>query len=418
MDFILNLIGNFLGQAWYWISLALPFTVFFLPFVLAYALWESYLAFIRERYINKEERILLEVKIPKEISKSPAAMELLMHVFYQTYEGELVDQYIKGTVRSWFSLELASFGGEIHFYFNIPKFFKDLVEAQIYSQYPEVEIFEVDDYTQQVNFGQPDSSWEIFGWEWKFAKADIYPIKTYYDFGLEKDPKEEYKVDPMTPLMEFLGSIRQDEQVWFQFLVMGGKDRFPIKNKKAKWYNFFSKVEMKGWKDASQEELQKILKREEKGEDIASFVKLTMSPGERLLAEAVERHLAKLCFDVGIRAIYASKEGIRPIVKVGVGNSIKQFGSPGMNGFKVAATTSYNQPWEDYKGIRARRLKKLMFKYFRERAYFYPPASKKPMVMTTEELATLYHFPGQAVTTPSLSRIPSKRGEPPVNLPL
>nr|HPI24530.1 hypothetical protein [Candidatus Paceibacterota bacterium] len=207
-------------------------------------------------------------------------------------------------------------------------------------------------------------------------------------------------------------------QVWFQFLVMGGKDRFPIKNKKAKWYNFFSKVEMKGWKDASQEELQKILKREEKGDDIASFVKLTMSPGERLLAESIERHLAKLCFDVGIRAVYASKEGIRPIVKVGVGNSIKQFGSPGMNGFKVAATTSYNQPWEDYKGIRARRLKKLMFKYFRERAYFYPPASKKPMVMTTEELATLYHFPGQAVTTPSLSRIPSKRGEPPVNLPL
>ncbi|HPI24538.1 MAG TPA: hypothetical protein PL159_01100, partial [Candidatus Paceibacterota bacterium] len=206
MVFILNLIGNFFSQTWYWISLALPFTVYFLPFVLAYALWESYLAFIRERYINKEERILLEVKIPKEISKSPAAMELLMHVFYQTYEGELVDQYIKGTVRSWFSLELASFGGEIHFYFNIPKFFKDLVEAQIYSQYSEVEIFEVDDYTQQVNFGQPDSPWEIFGWEWKFAKADIYPIKTYYDFGLEKDPKEEYKVDPMTPLMEFLGS--------------------------------------------------------------------------------------------------------------------------------------------------------------------------------------------------------------------
>lgn len=409
---------NFVSNAREPIFLALPYIVYFLPFVLAFLLWESYLAYIRERYINKEERITLEIKIPKEISKSPAAMELLIHAFYQTYEGELIDKYIKGTIRGWFSLEIASFGGDIHFYFNIPKFFKDLIEAQTYSQYPEVEIFQVDDYTQAVTFGQPDSPWNIAAWEWKFSKADVYPIKTYYDYGLEKDPKEEYKVDPMTPLVEFLGSLRQDEQVWFQFLIMGSKDRFSIPNKKAKWYNFFSRVEMKDWKAAAKDEMEKILKRDLKTDDVGSFIKLSMSPGERALAEAVERHQGKFGFDVGIRTIYASKESLRAITKVGVGNSIKQFGAPGMNGFKTLQTSGFNNPWEDFRSFRTKRRQKQMFKYFRERAYFYPPANRPPMVMTTEELATVYHFPGQVVTTPSLGRIPSKRGEPPVNLPL
>jgi hypothetical protein len=40
-----------------------------------------------------------------------------------------------------------------------------------------------------------------------------------------------------------------------------------------------------------------------------------------------------------------------------------------------------------------------------------------PSVMTTEELATIYHFPGKVATTPTLGRIPSKRAEAPANLP-
>ncbi len=38
--------------------------------------------------------------------------------------------------------------------------------------------------------------------------------------------------------------------------------------------------------------------------------------------------------------------------------------------------------------------------------------------MTVEELATIFHFPGKVATTPTLGRIPSKRAEPPSNLPI
>jgi hypothetical protein len=38
--------------------------------------------------------------------------------------------------------------------------------------------------------------------------------------------------------------------------------------------------------------------------------------------------------------------------------------------------------------------------------------------MTTEELATIYHFPGDVSKTPTLSRITAKKAEPPANLPI
>jgi hypothetical protein len=40
------------------------------------------------------------------------------------------------------------------------------------------------------------------------------------------------------------------------------------------------------------------------------------------------------------------------------------------------------------------------------------------MVMNVEELATIFHFPGEVATTPTLEKIESKRGEPPIDLPI
>ena len=53
----------------------------------------------------------------------------------------------------------------------------------------------------------PTVSWNLWGCEFKLLKPDAYPIKTYIDFGLDKDPKEEFKVDPISPVIELFGSI-------------------------------------------------------------------------------------------------------------------------------------------------------------------------------------------------------------------
>ncbi|MCX6712095.1 MAG: hypothetical protein NT041_00190, partial [Candidatus Vogelbacteria bacterium] len=178
-----QLFNNILFQSEPAIWQGLYYFVYFSPILLALLLWQTYLIYIRANYVKNEERILLEIKIPKEITKSPRAMELLLEIFYQTYEGELIDRFIKGSIRGWFSLEIISIGGKIHFFMQIPKFFHNLVESRIYSQYPEVEVIKCDhDYTEDVTYGQPGSKWEITGREFKLDKSEVYPIRTYIDY--------------------------------------------------------------------------------------------------------------------------------------------------------------------------------------------------------------------------------------------
>jgi hypothetical protein len=42
----------------------------------------------------------------------------------------------------------------------------------------------------------------------------------------------------------------------------------------------------------------------------------------------------------------------------------------------------------------------------------------KTFVLNVEELATLWHFPGQIMKVPTLTRIESKEASPPPNLPI
>lgn len=372
-----------------------------LPVLLIFIFWEVYLLYIRANYIYNEERILLEIKIPKEILKSPRAMELLMEVFYQTYEGNLIDKFIGGSIRAYFSLELVSIGGKIHFFIQTGKFHRNNIEARIYSQYPEVEIIEREyDYVKDVNFGQPGSAWDIKTWEYKLNKADQYPIRTYIDFELNENPKEEHKIDPMTPMLEFLSAIKPTEQIWIQVLIMASK---------------------KSWKKEGKEIIDELMKRTTKTDDPSSWLKLSLSPGERALLESVERNLDKIGFDVGIRALYASTEGVKPQVGVGLNSAWRQYGADKedkFNSFKASLNTGFDYFWEDPTGWRTKRLKNKYFKYYCNRTWFYPPANKPSILLTTEELATIYHFPGQVAATPTLERIPSKRGEPPANLPI
>ena len=42
----------------------------------------------------------------------------------------------------------------------------------------------------------------------------------------------------------------------------------------------------------------------------------------------------------------------------------------------------------------------------------------KPLIINSEELATMFHFPGPVAGTPALERVPSKKAEAPSNLPV
>ncbi|MBA3551122.1 hypothetical protein H0W32_02865, partial [Patescibacteria group bacterium] len=154
---------------------------------------------------------------------------------------------------------------------------------------------------------------------------------------------------------------------------------------------------------------------------------------EGKLLSALERGILKHAFDVGIRVVYyADKSAYNNTTVTMLRNIFRPFNSgfpdakrfPSFGVFNTLlpdygsnTTPDTDYPWEDFKNIRMNRRKRLQLDAFKRRMFFYPPYSEKANVMTIEELATLFHFPGSAASTPGLPRIQSKRAQAPTNLP-
>lgn len=371
--------------------------------------WRAWKRYIEADFISKMQWVMLEIKLPKETYKSPKAMEIVLEAFHQAPGGNFYKDHWLGQVRPWSSLEIVSINGALHFIIRIPKGWRPNVEAHIYSQYPTAEIHEMADYVYGVPYLAADSKWQLFGAEFGLTKEDAYPIKTYVDFGLDKDPKEEFKVDPITSTLEFMGSIGQGEQIWFQINIMAAKKRFP---KPGTWF------EHQDWAGDAKSLLDKLLKRDKLKDSLLLSNESVLSPGERTVVEAIEGQIAKFGFDCVLRALYlAEGEKFNPANIGGLMSSVKQYSSLNLNGFKPTKATSY-EPWEDPFGSKIVKLKKSFFELYCKRAGFYPPYDRVPFVLNTEELATIYHFPGAVAATPTFGRSESKRGEAPVNLPI
>lgn len=392
-----------------------------LPILFFTLLFNSWLYYRRAKYWQKLGSVLLEIKLPKEINKSPLAMEVVLSALHQTAdEGNWYWKYWMGQTRSWFSLEIASFGGDIHFYIWTRKKYKNSIEANIYAQYPGVEIYEVEDYAK--NFYHDTNIFKIFATQWALTKADAYPIKTYVDYGLDKDPKEELKVDPMATFLEFLGSLTSGHNIMFQIIIRAHKkDRkrpYPWAKKIEK---FEWSEEYDSWDDGAKKEIQKIvdsLKKEKEG-----FPRIP-TKGEAEKIAALERSISKFGFDVSIRSLYvANKDEFNGSFLGGMLGAFKQFSSPELNGFKPTGLSgSFDFPWSrwwfnrdklEYIGLEEYKLRRFFFSPHEGKFYY-----SKPFILNTEELATIYHFPGKVAGTPTFERVPSKKSEAPSNLPI
>lgn len=386
------------------------------PLILMVFFWRAWVKYVRALFFASQKYVLLELRIPKGISKSPLAMELFLTSLHQTGgEGTPYDKFWLGKTRTWFSLEIVSIEGNVRFFIWSRESFQQLIESQLYGQFPDIEINKVDDYSTDLPF-----SWDKYNmWSCDFKKGEAshIPIKTYTSYGLDKDPKEEVKIDPITSVIEFLGSIGRGEQIWIQFVIRAHKKEI------ADPKTWFGKVD---WKTAAKAEIDKMMKRDDKSKKSGeiSFADFSMTKGERDKVEAIEKNVSKLAFDTGIRIIYvAKKDAFKGVMTPAITGSLRQYNAMNLNGFAPTNTTSFDYPWQDFTGQRTMKKKEIMMFLYRNRSFFYPeffPDTYKyePFVMTTEELATVYHFPGDVSRTPNLSRITAKKMEPPANLPI
>lgn len=405
------------------VSIALFLAPLWLPFVLVGVAWELWIILRRSEFIASQDVILLEIKPPRSVERTPLAMEAFFSgIHLSPGEGNWYARLIQGKVRPWWSLEIASLEGQVHFFIWTRRGFRRIVESQLYAQYPGAQIVEAPDYTRLISADPKE--WVIWGCEYAHTDEDPVPIKTYVEYGLDKVQKEYEQVDPLANVIEFMGSLGRGENLWVQFIIRVHKgEKYHKLNAAGKPYT---------WKDHARELIEKIRKEtvgkvkyrdvftgEERETD--GFPNPTKGQAEKIAA--IERNVSKQAFDVGIRSIYVCQPGAFDGTTIsGIVGLFKQFSSEGWNGFKPSGgmTQFDDYPWEVGVDKRKDHVRKELVEGFRRRQFYHEPMdlSHEAMIMSTEELATLFHIPSRAVSAPSLARIQSTTSEAPVNLPV
>jgi hypothetical protein len=145
---------------------------------------------------------------------------------------------------------------------------------------------------------------------------------------------------------------------------------------------------------------------------------LNLRPVQKKQIEGAQNKINKIGFEVKIRMVYLAKKEMmnKPKVVNGFVGYMKQFAANDMNGFKpdmakTATSTSYFQA-SKRSDIRKNKLM---------RAYKWRSSwrGRNSFIFSNEELATIWHFPIDAVVkAPLVQRAAARRVEPPMRLPI
>lgn len=471
--------------AWkvWWIILP-PFFVY-----LAVDTWKYYLA---TKALKEAKWVLLEIRLPREILKTPDAMERVFAGFHGPYDPpeKFKDFFLEPKARLWYNLEIVGQGGDIRFFAYVPKGWRNVVEATMYAQYPDITIVEADDYTKAIPDDLPNE-YDLWGTEMALGTDQAYPILTYKDFTVADTQveKEEQKVDPLSAFSEILAKLRPGEQIWYQILArpcgrpgVGDNDLWqdkskevadklagkPAKKKADLWYGWLvdllsifgeeareiSRGVITQGETSAEAGLARLgapPKKEEKKDEPPSKMQ-HLTPGEKNVVEAIERKASKPGFECVIRMMYVARRDTFSKANIAsIFGMIKQFNTLNLNSFKPNGDTLTKK--YDYLGglIQSKRyevkMKRGLLYSYKNRSLFYDvkepvPANffpalagaisgilyrlfpsavevlrSKIFVLNTEELATIYHFPGKTVSSPLMSRMQVKQVAAPTNLP-
>jgi len=409
---VLKAVGQVFSYMWFFI---LPLAFYFV-FKL---LWLDH---VQEKFRSSIEYTLLEIIAPRDIEKSPKLMEALFSGISGVWKSLSVkENYLKGEELHRFSFEIVSDGGVVHFYIRTPKVYRNLVEANLYAQYPAVEVNEVPDYVKNVPRIVPNRNWDLWGSDFELTKPDAYPILTYRKFEESVTGK---MIDPLASIIEVMGKVNSNHKLWLQYIIVPEAETWSNSGQQLIDEVFKGKAKPKGI-------LEKIIydffdvarnifsgtmgnvefKAELKKDDRPIEFRLT--PGEKEVLKALEENIGKNVFIVKMRFLYlGQKEGFDKTFVASFVGAIKQFNDQNLNSFR---------PESDSKTFANYILAQSRLRY-RQRKIFQRYIDRsilgKKFILSSEELATVFHLPDMSVMAPSIFRVESKRGGAPSNLPI
>lgn len=412
----------------YYKAIAAAFTStwwFVFPIALFYLFKIIYKKYVWKEYKLKLKWVILEIKPPRNIERSPKTMEQIfigLHGVYST--PSIFDMYFKGRMfQPLFCLEIQGTEGAMRFFIRCEQRFRNMVESLVYAQYPEAEVQEAEDYTQSVPANIPNSEWDMWGSDFELIRDNAYPIRTYTKF---QEEVTKGMIDPMASLADVITGLPPGVQAWLQLLII------PLKDKE--WEKQVRKIADKlAYKEAKKTSLAIVSffaeavdilvssvkhifgpieeKKEEKKEDQPLMFKLT--PIEKDILQAVEESFSKKAFRTKFRfALVGPRETFHKDFRAGVLGYVYQFNDPNLNTFKTQNDT---KTYANYFFVRMRTLwaKRKIFVRYLDRDNDGPN-----FTLNTEEMATIFHLPDMSAMSPAIGRVEAKKSGPPMNLPV
>ncbi len=291
------------------------------------------------------------------------------------------------------SLEMVAHRGEIFFYLAVPPSLLRFVTQQIHAQYPEAHIEEVEDY----NIFKPTS--KVLGSYLIFTRNSAFPLKTY----------KEAESDPLNAITNALSKLNEEEGAAIQVLIRPAPTTWRLPGKKIvdrlqkgdhpdkiiysqSWatraFSALISTLFESWSSGKNNDLNKKMEEHRQ-----------LSPLEQKMIESIESKMSKAGLEVNIRIVVATENQektrryLENITNAFAQFNIYQYG----NSFKAIIFSPNNKIVHDF-----------IYRIF---------VNKRKIILNTEELASLYHFPHRFIETPNIHWLEAKKAPPPVNLP-
>ena len=355
--------------------------------ILAFLTYRNYKKLNQLKVLNVDS-VLLMLEIPRTNDKQELAAEQL----FASLHGILRDKRElknSGGVQEHLSFEIVSTSGQIRFYVWVPKVLQSFVEGQIYSQYPTVQIYKMNEDYVDARTKYPVN----YSTELTLTENEALPIKTF----------DSFEVDPLAGITGTLAKLdpEHSEEMWVQILARPIPDDWH-KTTTDKWVRRIKSGKKSLFAGTGIDwtwiaEVIGALFRPPAG-GTNSEVKIELSERDKTRISKAEEKATKLGYEVKIRLAYLGQNQTDAKLNMqALVGTFKQFNSTNLNGFKQLGG-SFNPTDLD--------------------AYKMRQFSNRGFILNISELASVYHLPHTSVETPNIVWASSKTAEPPAKLPI
>ncbi len=282
---------------------------------------------------------------------------------------------------------------EIFFYISMPKRFRENIEKQLHSFFPNAVIEKVSDYT--VFSPKSATAVAVLG----LSRNHALPLRTYRGIG----------VDPLSEMSNALSRLNTEAE--------GAAIQIVLAPAPSGWRSSGHEIaqKMQGGKrlrDAQGDSLMKDAGKEigkgmvsvlsggntSSSQNDLSEKQVALTPEEQDLVKAIDSKANKAAFSANIRLVATAETHERAAeILSHMENAFGQFENPEVNLFRV---------------LRRVKEKRAVFEYI-----FRTFDEEDASILGVEEVSSIFHFPISTTETPKIKWLKAGAAPPPINIP-